>query len=191
MSIESHNNENDWQTHSIDVVYDNQWIAVSHREVTAPTGNQGIYGVVHFKNLAVGVVPIDDDGHTWLVSQQRYTLGKRTWEIPEGGAAESEDSLLAAQRELREETGIIARRWTHLLDLHTSNSVTDERCIAYLAQGLEFGDQAMDDTEQLQVCRLPLSEAVDMAMDGRITDALSMVALMKIRLLLDNGDLTL
>ncbi len=180
-----------WQTHSIEKVYDNPWITVSHRNVTAPTGTHCIYGLVHFKQLAVGVVPIDTEGYTWLVGQQRYTIDQYTWEIPEGGGAFDEDSIETAQRELLEETGISASRWTPLLELHTSNSVTDERAVAYVAQGLTFGDVAPDDTEILQVCRISLDDAIDRVIDGRITDGLAMAALMKVRILLDRGDLHL
>lgn len=180
-----------WQTHSEETVYDNPWIRVSHREVTAPTGKAGIYGVVHFKSLAVGIVPLDADGYTWLVGQHRYTLDAWSWEIPEGGSDPEESALHTAQRELREETGISAARWTPLLDLHTSNSVTDEAAVAFLAQDLTIGEKAPDETEALSLRRVPLEEAVEMALDGRITDALAMAALMKVKLLLDRGEISL
>jgi len=174
----------DWQTLSCETVYDNPWISVSHREVTAPTGSPGIYGLVHFKNCAVGVVPIDAEANTWLVGQQRYTLGEYSWEIPEGGAPSGESPLNAAIRELREETGIIATRWTHLLDLHTSNSVTDEVAQAFIAEDLSFTDAAPDPSEDLTIKKLPLRDAISMVLDGEITDALSMASLMKVQLLI-------
>jgi len=180
---------NPWQTHSIKEVYENPWITVSHREVTAPTGQAGIYGKVHFKNSAVAVVPIDEEGNTWLVGQYRYTLDQYTWEIPEGGGSAHEDNLSVAKRELREETGIAASTWTQLLELHTSNSVTDEYAIAFVAQGLSFGHAEPDDTEVLKIKKVPLSTAIDMAMDGRITDGLAMACLMKIQLLIDRKEL--
>lgn len=180
-----------WQTHTSDVRYDNPWINVTHRKVSAPTGKQGIYGVVHFKNTAIGVVPIDADGYTWLVGQHRYTLNQYEWEIPEGGAPPGESALAAAQRELREETGIVARRWTSLLRLHTSNSVTDEVARIFVAQDLSHGDTAPDDTEILQVRRVPLEHAINMALDGSITDSLSMAALLKVGILIDRGLLTI
>ncbi len=165
--------------------YDNPWITVTHRDVTAPTGTDGIYGMVHFKNRAVGVVPLDDEMHTWLVGQWRYTLDAWSWEIPEGGAPEDEDPLAAARRELAEECGLAARRWTPLLDIHTSNSVTDELGRVWLARGLSAVEAAPDDTEVLVVRRMALDEALQMVMDGRITDSMSMAALMKVKLLLD------
>ncbi len=187
----SDSDSNPWKTHSIEERYDNPWITVTHREVTAPTGNAGIYGLVHFKNTAVGVVPIDDDGNTWLVGQHRYTLNQYMWEIPEGGGAPGEDNLDVAKRELREETGISATQWTQLLELHTSNSVTDEYAVGFVAQGLSFGDCEPDDTESLEIKKVPLQTAIDMAMDGRITDGLAMACLFKIQLLINRGDLVL
>ena len=180
-----------WETHQVDTVYDNPWITVTHRQVTAPTGNPGIYGMVHFKNLALGIVPIDQDGNTWLVGQQRYTLNQYAWEIPEGGGLREVDPLLSAQRELREETGIRAQHWTPLLTLHTSNSVTDEVAHAFIAQELSFGQQDHDDTEQLAIIKLPLSEAVERVMEGEITDALAMASLLKAQRMLDIGALKL
>lgn len=183
--------EKRWLTHASDEMYDNPWITLTHRSVSAPTGKQGIYGVVHFKNTAIGVVPIDADGYTWIVGQHRYTLDQYQWEIPEGGAPLGESALAAAQRELREETGIVARRWTSLLKLHTSNSVTDETARIFVAQDLSHGATAPDDTEVLQIQRIRLDEAINMALDGRITDAMSMAALLKISALLDRGLLTI
>lgn len=180
-----------WKTNSIDEVYDNPWITVSHRDVTAPTGNPAIYGLVHFKNTAVGVVPIDADGNTWLVGQHRYTLDQYMWEIPEGGGLHNEDNLAVAKRELREETGIAANRWTKLLELHTSNSVTDECAVGFVAQDLSFGECEPDDTEALQIQKVPLQTAFDMAMDGRITDGLAMACLFKVQLLIDRGKLVI
>ena len=164
---------------------------MSHREVTTPTGKDGIYGVVHFKNTAVGVVPIDSDGNTWLVGQHRYTINEYTWEIPEGGSALGEDTLATAKRELKEETGISANRWTPLFEMHTSNSVSDECAIGYVAQDLTFGSAEPDDTEILQLKKVPLASAVDMAMQGQITDSLAMVSLLKLQLLIDRGELTI
>ncbi len=176
---------NPWQTKSIREVYRNPWIRLSHRDVVNPSGNPGIYGVVHFQNLAIGIVPLDADNNTWLVGQYRYTLEQYSWEIPEGGCPLGDTPLEAAQRELREETGILADRWTKVLDLHLSNSVTDEAGIAYVAQELTFGEPDPEDTEKLEVRRLPLTEAVQMVLEGKITDALSVAALLRVKLWLE------
>lgn len=172
-----------WQQLSQTQVYENNWIRVTHEEVLRPNHTQGIYGVVHFKNQAVGVIPLDDQGHTWLVRQSRYTLDAFTWEIPEGGSPAGEDTLLTAQRELEEEVGIKAAHWEALLTMHTSNSVTDEQGVVYLARGISAGQQALEDSEDIEVKRLPLSEAIAMAMSGEITDAMSVCGLLKLALL--------
>ncbi len=181
--------KNPWKTLSNEVVYDNPWIQVSHREVVTPTGTDGIYGLVHFKNLAIGIVPLDEELHTWLVGQYRYTLEQYSWEIPEGGCPLGEEAPVeSAKRELQEETGITAREWTKILDLHTSNSVTDEAGMAFLARGLSFGASAPEETEELQVRKLPFSEALQMVFRGEITDALSMVSLMRVGWMLEREE---
>lgn len=179
---ESHN---PWQTHSSEVLYENPWIRVREDEITNPAGNPGIYGVVSMKNKALGIIPVDADGNTWLVGQFRYTLNEYCWEIPMGGGPVELDILESAQRELREETGITAHRWTNIARLHTSNSVTDEEGFVFLAQDLEFGEHEPEETEDLRVWKLPLSEAVEMVMNNRITDAISAAGLLKAARLLD------
>ena len=145
--------------------------------VTRPDGQPGIYGVVHYKNTAVGVLPIQD-GHTYLVGQYRYPLERYSWEIPEGGCPEGEEPLQAARRELKEETGLEAENWEMLGEAYLSNSVADERAVWFLATGLTPGQWQPEGGEVLEVRRVPLDEAVRMAMDGRISDVLSQVALM-------------
>lgn len=171
-----------WETRSQRTVYENAWIEVSHREVTAPTGHEGIYGLVHFKHLAVGVVPIDEEDHTWLVGQHRYTLDEVSWEIPEGGGVLGGDPVEAARRELIEETGLRAGRIEPLIELHTSNSVTDERAVIYLATELTPGASEPDETEELVLRRLPVDEAIVLARRGEITDAMSVAALLEVAL---------
>ncbi|SDM26989.1 NUDIX domain-containing protein [Siphonobacter aquaeclarae] len=169
-----------WTTVSSEVIYDNPWIRLRHEEVIAPTGKPGIYGVAHFKNKAIGIIPIDNEGYTWLVGQYRYPLNEYSWEIPMGGGPIEADILESAQRELREETGLIARRWENIGRIHTSNSVTDEEGFIFVAEDLQQEETEFDDTEILQIRRLPLKEAVDMVMDNRITDSLSVYGLLKV-----------
>lgn len=173
--------QNPWKTRESRVMYDNPWIRVTENLVTNPSGGMGIYGVVHMKNVATGVVPLDGEDHTWLVGQWRYTLGRYSWEIPEGGAAPGEDPLVAAQRELREETGLEAEIWTHIQTLHTSNSVTDETGHIYLARGLRAaGAPCPGDTEDLTVRRLPFAGALAMVESGEITDAVSVAGILRV-----------
>ncbi|MCY7358979.1 MAG: NUDIX hydrolase [Rudanella sp.] len=172
--------ENPWQTHSSTVAYENKWLTIRHEEVTTPANTPGIYGVVSFKNKAVGVVPIDADGNTYLVGQYRYPLNEYSWEIPEGGSPLGTDPLDSAKRELKEETGLEARRWTQIARIHTSNSATDEEGFIYIAEDLVQGDHEPEETEDLQVRKVPLTEAVRMVMNSEITDSISMAALLMV-----------
>lgn len=180
---------NPWKILSSEAKYDNPWINVTEHQVINPAGGRGIYGQVHFKNLAIGILVLDDEGNTFLVGQFRFPLGQYSWEIPEGGGPLTEDPLASARRELKEETGITARSWREIQRMHLSNSVSDELGIIYLAQDLVYGDSAPEETEQLEVRRLPLEEACRMVEDGTITDSLSVAALMKARVLQLEGRL--
>lgn len=171
---------NPWKTEQSSVPYDNPWIRVTEHQVIHPNGEPGIYGVVHMKNVATGIVPVDEEGCTWLVGQWRYPLNAFSWEIPEGGAPEGEDPLQGAQRELLEETGFEAQDWCHLQTLHTSNSVTDEVGEIYLARHLKrVSDPNPEASEELTLKRLPLKEAVEMVASGEITDAVSIIGLLR------------
>ncbi|VAW61072.1 ADP-ribose pyrophosphatase [hydrothermal vent metagenome] len=170
--------KNPWTTLNTQSVYENAWIEVEHHQVLTPGGSEGIYGKVRFKNRAVGIIPVDKAGNTWLVGQFRYTLDEWCWEIPMGGAPHSESCLDCARRELEEETGLIGGKIIELLRLHPSNSITDEQGFVYLATELHPGVQRLDDTEQgMQIKKIPLNEAVKMAQEGEITDAMSVAGL--------------
>ena len=171
-----------WTRRSRRTVYENAWLALQHDEVTRPDGSPGIYGVVQFANVAVGVVPIDDRDRVALVGQHRYTLDVMSWEIPEGGAPIGEDPLEGAMRELREETGLRAADWQLLGVYHTSNSVSDEEAFLFVATDLTEGTAQPEPSEELQVRWVDFSEALAMVADGAITDALTVIALQTVAL---------
>lgn len=168
-----------WRTLSSKRVYDNPWIRVREDRVINPSGNPGIYGTVHFKNVAIGVIPIEANEDTYLVGQFRYPLNAYSWEIPEGGGELSVPPLITAKRELKEETGLVARVYKRILTMHLSNSATDEKAIIYLAFGLVQKEASPEDDERLKVKRLPLQKAYEMAVSGKITDAMAVAGLIR------------
>ncbi|RZK34564.1 MAG: NUDIX hydrolase [Hymenobacter sp.] len=170
---------NPWQTLSTAPKYQNPWIQVREDQVLNPKGGAGIYGVVSMQNKAIGIIPVDADGNTWLVGQYRYTLNEYSWEIPMGGGLLDVPAVESAQRELREETGLLAARWTRISRLHTSNSVTDEEGFVFLAEDLTQADWEPEETEDLRLWKLPLAQAIELVMSDKITDAISVAGLLK------------
>jgi len=182
--------ENPWKVLDQRQIYDNPWIGVTEYDVINPGGGKGIYGKVHYKGLAIGVVPLDHEGNIWLVGQYRFVLDQYSWEIPEGGGDPSVAPVESARRELREETGLVASEWTFLVEMHLSNSISDERALVYLARGLEQHEAMPEETEELLVRRVPFNEAYEMVERGEITDSMSVAGILKLKLLLVTGQLT-
>lgn len=170
--------KNPWTTLSGEVKYDNRWIRVTEFQVLNPSGGKGIYGKVHFKNKAIGIIALDEHDNTWLVGQYRYTLSEWAWEIPEGGGPMDSSPLESAKRELKEETGLTAAKWTQIARIHLSNSVSDEEGFVFLAEDLTHGESELEETEAgMKVMKLPLRDAIAMVDEGKITDSLSVIAL--------------
>jgi 8-oxo-dGTP pyrophosphatase MutT (NUDIX family) len=171
-----------WVRRSRRIGYENPWITVWHDEVDRPDGSPGIYGVVHFANLAVGVVVVDDHARVLLVSQHRYTLDAMSWEIPEGGVPPGESPLDGAKRELREETGVEADDWRELVRFHLSNSVTDEAGVVFAAHAVAHGEASPDPSEDIAIRWVPWSETLAMIDDGAITDAMTILGIHRLAL---------
>jgi 8-oxo-dGTP pyrophosphatase MutT (NUDIX family) len=169
---------NPWTILSSRSVYENPWIGVREDQVLRPDGQPGIYGVVHFKNRAVGVLPVDEEGRVWLVGQYRYPLDAYSWEIPEGGCPESETPEETALRELREETGLVAGKLELVATSHLSNSVSDELAYLFRATELTEGPHEPEGCERIEVRRLAWGEAWAMVRRGEITDSMSVIALL-------------
>jgi 8-oxo-dGTP pyrophosphatase MutT (NUDIX family) len=172
-----------WSRRSRRVAYENAWITVWHDEVVRPDAAAGVYGVVHFANLAAGVLAIDALDRVLLVGQHRYALEAHSWEIPEGGVPPGESPLDGARRELREETGVEASDWRELARVHLSNSVSDELAVLFVVTGLSQGRATPDGTEDLESRWVPFAEVLEMTLDGRITDAMTVIAVERLALL--------
>jgi 8-oxo-dGTP pyrophosphatase MutT (NUDIX family) len=170
-----------WVRHGRRVAYENDWIRVYHDDVARPDGSPGIYGLVHMRNAAVGVVALDADDRVVLVRQYRYALDHESWEIPEGGVPREESPIDGARRELREEAGLEAATWRELCRVHVSNSITDEVATLFLATDLRAVPQALEASEADLIAEwVPFETALAMVLDGRITDALAVIALQRV-----------
>jgi len=178
---------NPWQTLTEEKVFETPWIAVHKYDVINPSGNPGLYAITKFKNLAIGVLPLDKDYNTWLVGQYRFPLNEYSWEIPEGGGNPEIDPQVSAARELKEETGIIASTYTLIQEMQLSNSATNEYCYLYLAQDLVFEESEPEDDEQLEIIKLPFEELYQRVCNGEIKDSLTVAAVLKVKLMLLEG----
>ena len=179
---------NPWTILSSKEIYENPWIALTEHQVLNPAGGKGIYGVVHFHNLAIGVVPYED-GMIWMVGQYRFPLEAYSWEIPEGGGPLGIDPLDSAKRELKEETGLEAAEYRKLFEMDLSNSVSDEKAVVYIATGLTQGEAAPEDTEDLAVRKMSLDEAYAKVERQEIRDSLTVTAILKMMLMRERGEI--
>ena len=170
--------KNPWKRISSREIYKNPWLRLREDQVISPNGTPTIYGVVE-THPAIGIVPVTADLETYLVGQYRYTLDTYSWEIPEGGGAPGETTLETAGRELREETGLTAQRWTYLDTLYTSNAITDEIGYLYMAEELTEGEPEPDHSEDLVVKKLPFMEAYDMVRNFTIKDSIAVIGIMR------------
>ncbi len=183
--------DNPWKITDTKVKMDTHWVRVVLHDVINPAGEASIYGVTEFKSVAVGVIPIDQEGYTWLVGQYRFPTDRYSWEIPEGGGALDTPALESAKRELHEETGIRADHWESLISIHTSNSATNEYGEIFLATGLHFEDSHPDPEEELETRRIHINELYERVIMGEITDSLTVAAVLRVKIMLLEGNLKL
>ena len=177
--------ENPWTTLSSEKKYESRFIKVTEHQVKNPAGNNGIYGVVHFKTSAIAIIPLDEDNNTWIVGQYRYPQNSYEWEVVEGGCPEGTSPLETAKRELIEEVGLKAQKFEMILEMQLSNSTTDEHSYTYIAKGITYVGEEPEEDEQLTIKKLPFDEVYQMAMRGEIRDALSIASILKTKVLLD------
>lgn len=179
-----------WEELDERLVYNNPWIKVTESNVINPNGGKGIYGVVDFKNLAIGIIPLDENNHTWIVGQERFPFyGKYTWEIIEGGGPVDKDPLESAKKELSEEAGLAANRWDKIQKMDLSNSATTEKAIIYVARELSEHQSPQDDTELLELKKISFEELYMRVINGEITDSLSVAGVLKLKILINEGSI--
>jgi 8-oxo-dGTP pyrophosphatase MutT (NUDIX family) len=179
-----------WERRSERLVYENPWIKLTEHRAEAPTGAPALYGVVNFKNLALAVLPIHDDGTVTVVGQHRFVSGRYSWELPEGGGDRDADPLDGAKRELAEETGLAAADWREVLRVELSNSITDEIGIGFIATGLSpTAGHELDPTEVIQIARRPFRELLDLALAGEMPDMLTVAMLLRAYHMAREGEL--
>ena len=179
--------KNPWTTLKSEKVYDSPWIGLTKHDVLTPSNTPGTYSVIHFKNLALGVLPLDEDYYTWIVGQFRYPINQYSWEIPEGGGKLDVPPIDSAKRELLEETGITAKKWTKIHEAHLSNSASDELAILYIAQDLSFGESQPEEEEELVCKKIHFNELYQLVEDGIITDAMTVITVLKTKLMMMEG----
>ena len=170
---------NSWKTKGVKKIFESPWIELEVHDVINPSGNKGCYNVIKFKHWAIGILPVDEQGYTYLVGQWRYPLNQYSWEIPEGGGSLNIPPIESAQRELLEETGLVAQSFEELLRLHTSNSVTDELAIVFLATNLQQKQSMPEETEDITIKKVHMREALELVMNNEITDSISVAAILK------------
>lgn len=180
-------NINPWKTLDKHDKYENPWIRITEYDIIHPSGKPGIYGVVDFKNYAIGIIPLDKDYNTWIVGQYRYPLNKYSWEIPEGGGLKHLDILESAKRELMEECGIEAKIWTRIYEFNTSNSCTTEESFIFVARDLSFTASNPEDSEELQVKKIPFAKLYEMVLNNEVTDSLTIIGVFKAQDLINRG----
>ncbi len=177
-----------WQLGKPQTKYENPWMRVDEIPAIDPSGQDASYGLIHFKNLAVGVVPYQD-GYIWLVGQSRVSSRSYTWEIPAGGDPTREDPLGTAHRELREETGFTAGRMDQILKMELSNSITDEICLVYVATDLTAGEAELESSEDISLMKISLDNALKAIEAGEIRHALGIAAIFKLDRMRAAGEL--
>jgi 8-oxo-dGTP pyrophosphatase MutT (NUDIX family) len=167
-------------------LHKDEWIELRVDEVIRPNGEPGLYATARMVP-GVAVLPLDAEGFVYLVRQFRYGVGKESVEAVAGAVEGGEAAEDAARRELREELGIEAAEFVALGLVDAVTAQADSPSQVFLARGLSFAEEGPDGTERLEPLKVSFEEAVRMVMDGRITQAVTAVLVLKADLFLRRG----
>lgn len=167
-----------WTIQETSQKYQNLFIDVREDKVLQPDGQPGMYATVKMKP-GVAILPIDSDGSVYLIRQFRYALGKESIEVVCGAIEENEPHLEAAEREVQEELGIKAEKWTDLGFFNMDTSIVHCPVYLFLAKQLTFTQTNLEGTETVKPVHIPLNTAVQMVMDSTIAHGPSCVLLLK------------
>ena len=178
-----------WRSDGESLIFENPWMRLTRHPATAPTGLESDYVVMRPKNLSVGVLPVHEDGTVTLVGQQRFALMNWSWEMPEGGAPFDEDPIEGARRELAEEAGLRAEHWREALRAELTNSITDERAIAWIAWGFSPAPLAPDPTEVIRIARVPFGDLLREVGRGAVRDMFTVATVLRAYHMAREGEL--
>jgi len=178
-----------WRDAGSTTLFENPWMRLTRHDATAPTGHKADYVVMRPQNMSVGVLPLHADGTVTLVGQQRFALMNWSWEMPEGGAPFSEDPLEGARRELAEEAGLAAAQWRLAYRAEMTNSITDERAMAWLAWDFTEVPIAPDETEIIRVARVPFGDLLREIGRGSIRDMFTLATALRAYHMAREGEL--
>lgn len=181
--------KNPWKVLSTKPVHETPWIKITHHDVINPAGNSTVYTTVNFKNYAIAVIPLDENYNTWIVGQYRFPINEYSWEIIEGGGPIELSPQESAARELKEEAGITAKVWHEIYEFHASNSATDELAKVFVAKDLSFGESCPEESEELQVKKIPFQELVSMVYENKVKDSLTIISVLITDKLIKEGKL--
>ena len=171
-----------WTVLESRVVYKNPWMEVREDKVITPGGKDGRYGSMKLKS-GVSIIALDAKKNVYLTKEYHYGIGKTTLEAVSGGQEKGHSPLQTAKRELLEEAGLKARKWTPLGRADALTTYLAAPMRLYLAEDLAQHEQELEEVEVIEVVKMPLKKALKLIDDGTITHAATIIALLKVAIL--------
>lgn len=170
--------KNPWQTLRQKRIYQDHWLSLRKDKVKKPDGTEGVYSVIEHQG-GVAIAAITENAEIYLVGEWKYPIAKYLWTVCAGGVEKGETGLSAAKRELEEEVGLLAKKWTALGYFYASPGATDEKVYVFLAQNLTPIKRKLDTTEKIKIRKVSFSKAISMVAASQINDSYAVVAILK------------